>query len=1150
MSAPPGHDDRIAIVGMACRVPGAADVEAFWRNLVDGRESIETVTDHELRAAGVPEALLRDPRYVRAGGFLADVEGFDNELFGFPPREAAMLDPQHRALLECAWHALEHAGHGHVGRRLRVGVYAGVANSTYYHAHVRPSIETGDSALAYQALISGERDFAATRLAYFFDFDGPAVNVQTACSTSLVATHLACQALLAGECDLALAGGAAVRLPQRVGYLHEEGMILSRDGHCRAFDAEASGTVIGNGAGIVVLRRLADALADGDNVHAVILASAVNNDGARKVGYTAPGVEGQAGVVLEALTLAGVPASSLGYVEAHGTGTAVGDPIEVAALTEAFRRTASARGYCALGSAKSNIGHLDIAAGVVGLIKAALAVARGVIPPSLHFRSPNPAMLLETTPFYVPQTGRPWEGASRRAGVSSFGIGGTNAHVVLESAPGRSPSQVSRPWEVLCLSAKTPRALRALAAAVADCLAGPNAPALADVAFTLNTGRRPLVQRLAVVCADAGGAITALRAEDARAPGTTADAARERAEALATAWRSGQAIDWDAFYGDAPGRRVSLPLYPFERVRRWIDAPAPRGGAEPRVAAPEPAAYRATWTRAPGRARASPSAERWLIVGELEGLAARIAAGLEQEGASASRHDAQDRDLRASLRAARATRIVLLDPRYESVVALGQALIAERAAAADRVTVLAVTYEAHCVLGGEAGGAEARLVLGPLRVLPQEYPEIACRNIDLGGDTAPPEVLERLLAECLADDAGAVVAIRGAHRWCPAVEPMALEDAPAQVKDPLVYLIIGGAGRIGLALAQHLHESERARLVLVGRTPLPPPDEWEAAGEAVETLDIDGVAAEEDGATAERLAALAALRRDGAQLLYIAADASREEELRRAFAVAETAFGRVDVAIHAAAAPAGRTFTPFGELCPADARRHFAPKVDGVNALAATARGRQLRACVLMSSLAAVLGGLGFAAYAAANAYLDAVAEREDVVNATRWTSIAWDAWLSTTAGVPSAAELEAIAPAAGAAMFSRILAAAAGPRVLVSCTDLAERLARAAPALPRAQAEAAPGSARGAMARVCTEDVIAATWRELLGVEAVARDDDFYDLGGNSLLATQVASRLRRAFGIDLPVRVLFEETTVAGLAMRVDSMAGAKAAAGAFAP
>jgi acyl carrier protein len=242
----------------------------------------------------------------------------------------------------------------------------------------------------------------------------------------------------------------------------------------------------------------------------------------------------------------------------------------------------------------------------------------------------------------------------------------------------------------------------------------------------------------------------------------------------------------------------------------------------------------------------------------------------------------------------------------------------------------------------------------------------------------------------------------------------------------------------------------------------------------------------------------------------------------------------VDVAIHAAAAPAGRTFTPFGELCPADARRHFAPKVDGVNALAATARGRQLRACVLMSSLAAVLGGLGFAAYAAANAYLDAVAEREDVVNATRWTSIAWDAWLSTTAGVPSAAELEAIAPAAGAAM----------------CTDLAERLARAAPALPRAQAEAAPGSARGAMARVCTEDVIAATWRELLGVEAVARDDDFYDLGGNSLLATQVASRLRRAFGIDLPVRVLFEETTVAGLAMRVDSMAGAKAAAGAFAP
>ncbi len=791
---------------------------------------------------------------------------------------------------------------------------------------------------------------------------------------------------------------------------------------------------------------------------------------------------------------------------------------------------------------------------MVGLIKAALAVARGVIPPSLHFRHPNPALALETTPFFVPQAARPWAGTPRRAGVSSFGIGGTNAHVVLESAPVRSPAQAARPWEVLCLSAQTPRALRSLASAVADHLAGPDSPALADVAYTLNTGRRPLPHRLAVVCADAGGAIAALRdADGARAPGTHGEA-RARAESIAAAWRSGEAIDWDAYYGEAPGRRVPLPLYPFERVRRWIDAPAPRGRAEPRLAAPEAAAYRATWTRAPELARGSPPAERWLIVGELEGLAARIAARLEEEGASVSRHDAPDSDLRAGLRAARASRIVLLDARYDSLVALGQALIVERAAAADRVAVLAVTREAHRVLGDEAGSAAACLVLGPLRVLPQEYPEIACRNIDVGRDAAEPEALERLLAECRADAAPAVIALRGRHRWCPTVERLETETAPAKAPDTPVYLITGGAGRIGLALARHLHQTERARLVLVGRTELPPPDAWEAAGEAVETLDIDSDSGDDGGAAAERLAALAALRRDGAQLLYLRADAGREEDLRGAFAAAEAAFGRVDVAIHAAAAPADETFTPFGELDPAAAQRHFAPKVDGVEALAAVARGRRLQACVLMSSLAATLGGLGYAAYAAANAYLDAVAEREDGVNGTRWTSIAWDAWSSTPGGaraVPAAAGQEAIAPDDGAALFSRILAAAAGPRVLVTRTDLAERLAGAA--TPLAVADATPAGERGraGAARASTEEVIAATWRELLGVETVARDDDFYDLGGNSLLATQVASRLRRAFGIDLSVRVLFEETTVAGLAKRVDSMAGARAAvAGVLAP
>ncbi len=494
--------------------PAPALRRSFWRNLRDGVESITFFTEEELIAAGNDPQLVRHPSYVRAKGVLAEVEGFDPAFFGFTPREAEIMDPQHRVLLECAWEALEDAGCDAERFAGRAAVYVGSGASSYLISNLLPSSGELAKAGMLQVFLLNDRDFLATRVSYELNLRGPSVAVQTACSTSLTAVHMACQSLLSGESDLALAGGVSIGVPLAEGYLYQAGSIASPDGHCRSYDARAGGSVAGNGAGIVVLKRLADALADGDTVHAVLLGSAANNDGSAKVGFTAPGIEGQAEVVSESLLMAGVEPDTIGYVEGHGSATALGDPIEVMALRQAFERTGHGGRPCALGSVKSNLGHLNTAAGIAGLIKAVLALRHGTIPPSLHFERPNPQV--ELGPFYVPAQALPWpeEFFPRRAGVSSFGLGGTNVHVVLEEAPARQPSGPSRPWQLLLLSARTPAALAAQADRLADRLARletGEALDLADVAFTLQAGRKALSRRRAVVCRDVGDAVTALR---------------------------------------------------------------------------------------------------------------------------------------------------------------------------------------------------------------------------------------------------------------------------------------------------------------------------------------------------------------------------------------------------------------------------------------------------------------------------------------------------------------------------------------------------------------------------------------------------------------------------------------------------------------
>lgn len=512
-------DTDIAIVGMAAHLPGAADIAQYWENLRNGVESIRVLSEEDLLAVGETRARLTKPNYVPSAAVLDGFQNFDADFFGFSPKEAAILDPQHRHFLEVAWEALENAGHPPETFPGPIGVWAGCGMGSYFYFNLCSNRDLVDQTGMFLLRHTGnDKDFLATRVSHIFDLKGPSINVQTACSTSLVAVHYATQALLNGECDMALAGGVTIELPHAHGYLYTEGEILSPDGHCHAFDHRAQGTVFGSGAGCVVLRRAKDAIRDGDHIWAILKASAVNNDGAAKAGYLAPSVDGQAACVAEAQALAGISSDTVSYVECHGTGTYLGDPIEVAALTAAFGQSGEGLGHCRLGSVKTNIGHLDTAAGVASLIKVALSLHHRQLPPSLGYEAPNPAIDFETSPFRVNDRLTDWQGpAPLRAGVNSLGVGGTNAHAVLQEAPARAASDASDwPFQPIVISAKSKAALDGQAARLAAHLrAHPEQP-LADVAFTLKQGRRAFDKRRVLVAGSHSEAADLLEGADTR----------------------------------------------------------------------------------------------------------------------------------------------------------------------------------------------------------------------------------------------------------------------------------------------------------------------------------------------------------------------------------------------------------------------------------------------------------------------------------------------------------------------------------------------------------------------------------------------------------------------------------------------------------
>jgi len=1483
---------EVAVIGFAGRFPGAPNIDEFWKNLRDGVESVSFFTKEELLGSGVDPDHLAAPEYVPAKAILEDVELFDAAFFDFSPREAEMLDPQHRVLLECAVEAFEHAGYYPESFKGRVGVYAGVSAGSYLNVNLSSHKELIERVGAYQVDIGNHAEFVPTTISFKLNLKGPSINIQTACSTSLVAVHVACQSLLNGECDMALAGGGSITFPHKEGYFYQEEGILSPDGHCRAFDSEARGTVGGEGAGLVALKRLVDALADGDTIHAVIKGSAVNNDGSLKIGYTAPSVNGQAEVVADALALAGVSAESINYIEAHGTGTALGDPVEIAAITQAFDVDPQMRSFCAIGSVKTNIGHLDAAAGVAGLIKTILALKHAQIPPSLHYESPNPKIDFADSPFFVNDKLVEWKRGEtpRRAGVSSFGIGGTNAHVVVEEPPPPEPSTMqttiqTRPLQLLALSAKTLSALEKATANLTEYLRHNSNVNLADVSYTLHLGRGGYSHRRFLVCKDQNDALSALETRDASRlftlfqeprhrpvafmfPGQgtqyvgmarglyrservfreyidlcaeqlsahlnldlrevlypneegEAEANRllgqtfvtqpalfcieyalaqlwmswgvvpsamighsigeyvaaclanvfslEDALALVAArgqlmqqlpsgamlavmlsetetrsllhnglalaavngakncvvsgtstaiqalhdqlkqqdlhsqvlhtshafhsemmesilepftdrvrqvklnapaipflsnvtgawqnsgpatdptywsrhlrqtvrfadglgnllqdaerillevgpghtlntlvrqhtsqignqfvlsslprardgytdtefllnsvgkfWLAGGQIDWARFYAGEQRRRIPLPTYPFERQRYYLEPENSytRKGHKPRSSGKR--ADVADWFYLPSwkqfdlphltkLEKQIPEDRSWLIFCDESGVGEALAQRLVQRGkeivvvhageqfrrtadraytlnpVQKNNYDALLKELVS--RGIKFTRVIHLwtldkSESFEraqqsglySLLFLTQALAEQTLA--NSLEFVVVTESVQEVNGEETLRPDQATVLGACKVIPQEYPEITCRTIDVVShirNAVPTQLIDQLLDELAEKVSEHVVAYRGRHRWIQSFEPVRLENgsgAQSLLSDGGVYLITGGLGGVGLALAQHLARTHKAKLALLGRSGLPAPDAWPQWLE--EHDDDDNVS--------RKIRKVRELETVGAEVLLLRADVSNEGQMFEAVARTVERFGRIDGVIYGAAAGAS-TDKEIRETTSADCIVQFQAKAQGLLVLEKVLQCRDYKFCLMLSSLSSILGGMTFAAYAAANIFMDTFVRKHNQSHPETWLTVNWDGWSDS-----------AIDPKSGGEALERILSIGPISQILVSTSDLYARLERwlsfedSQTAVTIEKSEFAVLHPRPNLLNAYVapsnelEQDLAETWQELLGIEQVGINDNFFELGGHSLLATMVQSRLRKEFGVELPLRSFFESPTVSGLAL-----------------
>ncbi|MDB6131197.1 MAG: Acyl-CoA synthetase, partial [Verrucomicrobiales bacterium] len=1081
-------------------------------------------------------------------GVLEGVDLFAAEFFEISARESELMDPQHRLFLECAWETMEMAGYGGT-QSVPVGCFAGASINTYLLNNLRNGLDENDSAAVYQATIGNDKDYLCTRVAYKLNLKGPALTIQTGCSSSLVAVHMACQSLLNGECGMALAGGVSILLPQKTGYLRQDGMILSSDGHCRAFDARADGTVSGNGLGLVLLKRAEEAIRDNDTIYALIKGSAINNDGSSKMGYTAPSVEGQATAVQRAMAVSGVKPETISFIEAHGTGTPLGDPIEIAGLTQAFGKKTLKRRFCTLGAVKTNIGHLDAAAGIAGLIKTILALRNKKIPGTLFFEQANPAIDLENSPFVINRDLKAWETEllPRRAGVSSFGIGGTNAHVVLEEAPDIARIASQKRFFLLILSARSASELQAMGARLCGYLQENQHISLEQVSYTLQVGRASFSHRYSFVCASLGEAIEKLKSfdlskisasmdqtgandfqfRDKNFPGLEAFCQqnvegwgyhKSVLETVGEAWRLGSRIEWKSFYKAKLPGRISLPTYPFERKKYWIEPGDHKiRGLEERNPI-EQWGYRRSWVQQDLPRLPFQNSNPIIVfcAGADWGRSILLRMGDSTKNCQivSTKCLGPDYDeILGNHTTDQELKIIFISQGVElesdylqsflSLLELFKAL--ERNDCRAHLTL--VTQNCFEVIGSEPGVCFDALLSGLLRVIPIESRNIEITHLDvsLSNEMQAHDTIDLLAENLLLEPKGAVAAYRNGIRWAELFQPLPLDRPTVSFKEQGVYLLIGGLGDLGFSIAQQLASNSKARLVFAGNS-------------------LPSHLSEEKR---QRLNALKAL---GGDVLYLSADVTNSHSLQAAFNAAEAHYGRLNGVIFS---PGIRDLRLLKDSQEEDCRRQIDLRRQGLTVLEQVLEGKSLDFCFIVSSLSSILGAAGFGAYSAAHSFVDRFVQSHNRVNTLKWTSANFDNWVTER-------ELNqdciSIRPSEGADLILRVLSQRSN-QVIVSTTDLISRLAL----VPRPKAvkqtvvsksfhERPEMASSFSKPRNESERKLVAIWEKLLGIQPIGIHDNFFDLGGDSIISIQILSAARGE-GLEIGSQSILEHPTIAEL-------------------
>lgn len=1214
---------EVAIIGMAGRFPGAKNVDEFWNNLKKGAESITFFTPQELEQAEVDPKLLENPNYVNSnGGILEDKFYFDANFFDYLPTEARLMNPHIRQFHECAWEALENAGYDPYTYKGSIGFYAGACPSFDWElGHLLSGKNDGISGFERLQLMNNY--FLCTRVAYRLNLKGPAIFVQSACSTSLVAIDTASRSLLTGGCDMALTGGISIKPPQKSGYLYQENMIMSSDGHCRAFDAKASGLIGGEGMGAVVLKLLEDALADGDYIHAVIKGFATNNDGNRKVGYPAPSIKGQVEVIRAALQMAEVEPETITYVETHGTGTALGDPVEMQSLKSAFNT--SKKGFCAIGAVKTNVGHLDSAAGVTGLIKTIMAIKNKKIPPTLHFNRPNTNLDIIDSPFYINTQLSEWStnGSPLRAGVSSFGVGGTNAHIILEewplnrdvSAPVDQPVSEQGTKKVvlppprehlILLSAKTPSALDKMKERLVNHFKKNPGISLADAAYTLQVGRRAFKHRLICQCAaitealhalsltgsaDSPGVRTSVLKADEKTGQVMTNLEKHTLIEIGQLWLQGEKIDWNCLHNGEKRYRLPLPTYPFEGQHYPLNVDLNKRGtwmpaANSRLIKRENISewfYIPSWKRSqqkPGNGSREPDPLCALVFLDESGIGVQMAEKWENKGWDIVRVNAGDRftresrqeykinprqgsDYKALLKEIHSSgkhpgMIVHLwgvtgenpglpaGETFEKAQYMGLYSLIYLAGAlgsyqfGNELQVRVVTDLMQEVTGDEPLQPEKSTVLAVLKCIPQEYPFIVCRSIDIRlpepGSSQEHRLIRQLMEECQSNSIDTVVAYRNNHRWLQFFEPVSLEQ-PGDDLSPLreggVYLITGGLGNIGLALAKMLARRVKANLILTSRGAIPTKDKW---NQWLETH-------QKDDKTSRKIRKIQEIETLGAKVLPFSVDIADLPQMKEVMSRAESQLGPINGVIHAAGDLGESISVLIDQLTESLCQQQFHPKVTGLLVLEKLFKDKDLDFCLLTSSLVSILGGLGFTAYTAGNLFMDAFVHRFNRKSKQPWISMNTAEWEFNEVENPENLEGEVkvfMKPEEGVETILRILCGFEGSQVAVSPGDLQIRLDRWVKLESLRQEKPSDRhndsflQPRPALTNPYTppgtpeQKAVTAIWHNLFGFGPLGIQDDFFELGGDSLKAITVISSIHKKMNVVIPLKYFYTNATV----------------------